>query len=71
MRPQNVHPEDLVRVSQIDLRGDRLSQDPDELELVVVALSGPDIVRVPITDAVKELKTLDPRIYEVAATFFG
>ncbi len=37
----------------------------------MVALSGPDIVRVPITDAVKELKTLDPRIYEVAATFFG
>ena len=43
MRPQNVHPEDLVRVDQIDLRGDWLSQDPDELELVVVALSGPVI----------------------------
>lgn len=37
----------------------------------MVALRGPDIVRVPITDAVKELKTLDPRIYDVAATFFG
>src|SRR5919202_1275529 len=32
----------------------------------MVALRGPDIVRVPIADAVKELKTVDRRIYEVA-----
>lgn len=37
----------------------------------MVALRGPDIVRVPIADAVKELKTLDPRLYEVASIFFG
>jgi len=37
----------------------------------MVALRGPDIVRVPIGDAVKELKTVDRRIYDVASVFFG
>jgi hypothetical protein len=38
---------------------------------VMVALQGADIVRVPIGDAVKELKTVDRRIYDVASVFFG
>jgi 6-phosphofructokinase 1 len=38
---------------------------------VMVALRGADIIRVPIGEAVKELKTLDRRIYDVAAVFFG
>lgn len=37
----------------------------------MVALRGTDVVRVPIGDAVRELKTLDPRLYEVASIFFG
>jgi len=37
----------------------------------MVALRGPDIVRVPLSDAVKELKTVDRRIYDVASVFFG
>jgi 6-phosphofructokinase 1 len=37
----------------------------------MVALQGTDIVRVPIGDGVRELKTLDPSLYEVAAVFFG
>ena len=37
----------------------------------MVALRGPDIVRVPIADAVAELKTVDRRIYDVASVFFG
>jgi 6-phosphofructokinase 1 len=37
----------------------------------MVALRGTDIVRVPIGDAVGELKTLDPSLYETAAVFFG
>ena len=38
---------------------------------VMVALRGPDIVRVPLAEAVRELKTVDPRIYDVASVFFG
>jgi phosphofructokinase-like protein len=38
---------------------------------VMVALRGPDIVRVPIEEAVKELKMVDRRIYDVASVFFG
>ena len=37
----------------------------------MVALQGNQIVRVPISDAVGALKTLDPSIYEVAEVFFG
>ncbi len=38
---------------------------------IMVALRGPDILRVPIEEAVKELKTVDRRIYDVASVFFG
>jgi 6-phosphofructokinase 1 len=38
---------------------------------VMVALRGPDIIRVPLAEAVRELKTVDPRIYDVASVFFG
>jgi 6-phosphofructokinase 1 len=37
----------------------------------MVALRGPDIVRVPLADAVRELKTVDRRIYDAASVFFG
>jgi 6-phosphofructokinase 1 len=37
----------------------------------MVALQAGNIVRVPIADAVSTLKTVDPALYEVAATFFG
>ncbi|MEA2433078.1 MAG: ATP-dependent phosphofructokinase / diphosphate-dependent phosphofructokinase [Actinomycetota bacterium] len=37
----------------------------------MVALVGTKIERVPIGDAVGELKTLDPSLYETAAVFFG
>jgi 6-phosphofructokinase 1 len=37
----------------------------------MVALHGTAIVRVPIGDAVGELKTLDPSLYETAEVFFG
>ncbi len=37
----------------------------------MVALRGPDIVRVPLADAVRELKTVDHRIYDAASVFFG
>ena len=37
----------------------------------MVALSGTQIVRVPIGDAVGTLKTVDPGLYETAAVFFG
>ena len=37
----------------------------------MVALSGTDIVRVPISDAVDKLKTIDPELYDTAAVFFG
>jgi 6-phosphofructokinase 1 len=38
---------------------------------VMVALRGTDIVRVPIDDAVRELKTVAPELREVAALFLG
>mgnify|MGYP003513219980 CR=1 FL=1 len=37
----------------------------------MVALQGTRIVRVPIDDAIRELKTVDPNLYEVASVFFG
>lgn len=37
----------------------------------MVALQCGQIVRVPIDDAVKELKLVDPALYDVASTFFG
>jgi ATP-dependent phosphofructokinase / diphosphate-dependent phosphofructokinase len=37
----------------------------------MVALRGPDIKRVPLGDAVGELKTVDPELYETAEVFFG
>ncbi|MCZ7526215.1 MAG: 6-phosphofructokinase [Acidimicrobiia bacterium] len=38
---------------------------------VMVALRGTDVVRVPIEEGVRELKTLDPTLYDVASVFFG
>ena len=38
---------------------------------VMVALRGEDIARVPISDAVAELKTLDEELYDTAGVFFG
>jgi 6-phosphofructokinase 1 len=38
---------------------------------IMVALRGADIVRVPIEDGVRELKTVDPKLYDVASVFFG
>ena len=37
----------------------------------MVALKGADIIRVPLADAVRELKTVDRRIYDAASVFFG
>jgi 6-phosphofructokinase 1 len=37
----------------------------------MVALKGTDIVAIPIEEAVKKLKTVDPAYYEMARTFFG
>ena len=37
----------------------------------MVALRGTDIVRIPISDGVDQLKTLDPTLYDTAAVFFG
>jgi 6-phosphofructokinase 1 len=37
----------------------------------MVALRGLDVVTVPIGEATAELKTLDPKLYEVAEVFFG
>jgi ATP-dependent phosphofructokinase / diphosphate-dependent phosphofructokinase len=37
----------------------------------MVALHGTDIVRVPLGAAVSELKTVDPKLYDTAAVFFG
>ena len=37
----------------------------------MVALRGTDIVRVPIDDAVRELKTVPPELLESASVFFG
>jgi 6-phosphofructokinase 1 len=38
---------------------------------VMVALRGTDVVRVPLADGVAALKTVDPRLFEAAAVFFG
>ena len=44
----------------------------DELDFQkMVALQGTQIVRVPIEDAIRELKTVDAELYEVASVFFG
>jgi ATP-dependent phosphofructokinase / diphosphate-dependent phosphofructokinase len=37
----------------------------------MVALQAGDIVRVPIADALARLKTVDPRLFDVATVFFG
>jgi 6-phosphofructokinase 1 len=37
----------------------------------MVALRGERIERVPIADAVRELKTVDPALLAVAGVFFG
>ncbi len=37
----------------------------------MVALRGPDVVCVPLEEATAELKTVDPKVYEVAEVFFG
>ncbi|MEA2509894.1 MAG: ATP-dependent phosphofructokinase / diphosphate-dependent phosphofructokinase [Actinomycetota bacterium] len=37
----------------------------------MVALQGMDIVRIPLSEAVGTLKTLDPELYETAEVFFG
>jgi 6-phosphofructokinase 1 len=38
---------------------------------VMVALHATEIIRVPIEAAVRELKTVDPNLYDVASVFFG
>lgn len=38
---------------------------------VMVALRGLDIVTVPLEEATAHIKTLDPKLYEVAEVFFG
>ena len=38
---------------------------------VMVALQGTDIVRVPLAEATKELKTVPPERYREAEVFFG
>ena len=38
---------------------------------VMVALRGPDVITVPLHEATDSLKTVDPKIYEVAEVFFG
>jgi 6-phosphofructokinase 1 len=37
----------------------------------MVALQGPDIVRVPLSEATEKLKTVDPTLYAEAEVFFG
>lgn len=37
----------------------------------MACLKGTEIVAVPLTEATKELKTLDLRLYDIAKTFFG
>jgi len=37
----------------------------------MVALRGTDVIRVPIADGVRELKTVDPDLYADASVFFG
>ncbi len=38
---------------------------------VMVALRGTDVVRVPLAAGVAELKTVDQRLFDTAAVFFG
>ena len=38
---------------------------------VMVALRSTDVVRVPLADGVAALKTVDPRLFDAAAVFFG
>ena len=38
---------------------------------VMVALRGTDVVRVPIEAGVEQLKTVDRKLYDTAAVFFG
>ena len=38
---------------------------------VMVALRGTDVIRVPLADGVAELKTVDRRLFDTAAVFFG
>ena len=38
---------------------------------MMVALRGEYVERVPIADAVRELKTVDPELVDVASVFFG
>jgi ATP-dependent phosphofructokinase / diphosphate-dependent phosphofructokinase len=38
---------------------------------VMVALRGMDVVTVPLEEATSEIKTVDPKLYEVAEVFFG
>lgn len=38
---------------------------------MMAALRGGDIVEVPLSEATRSLKTLDPRIFDVASVFFG
>jgi 6-phosphofructokinase 1 len=38
---------------------------------VMVALRGTDVLRVPLADGVAELKTVDQRLFDTAAVFFG
>ena len=42
-----------------------------ESALMMAALRGNDIVLVPLADAVAQLKTVPPALYEEAKTFFG
>ena len=37
----------------------------------MVALRGTDVVRVPLEDGVAQLKTVDRRLFDTAAVFFG
>jgi 6-phosphofructokinase 1 len=37
----------------------------------MVALRGPDVVRVPLDEALREPKLLDPSLFETAEVFFG
>ena len=38
---------------------------------IMVALHASEIIRVPIEAGVRELKTVDPNLYDVASVFFG
>jgi 6-phosphofructokinase 1 len=38
---------------------------------VMVALRGTDVIRVPLEDGVAQLKTVDQRLFDAAAVFFG